>query len=174
MIDDGDPRVGPPKVRPGDTAWRWRIVRQATPEQRATGAKRGRPIYQRRVRVRCVCGHEDIVWEKDVITARSRGCRSKECMSVYGQEVTVQVRRATIEDVSALRSRHESAIAEIEAEIAKERAATEGAVAEMRRQIAEAEQALEQTILESGARIAAYEARKRAYDLVIGELKEAP
>ena len=51
---------------------RWTIIRRATPAQRSGTTRR-------RVLCRCVCGLEQPVYEMDLSTGRTSGCKSTNC-----------------------------------------------------------------------------------------------
>lgn len=67
---------------------RWSIVREAPAGVRDVNGGRSR----RRVRVRCFCGHEAIVWLEDIEQERSHGCRSRRCLAHF--EAAQAVRHA--------------------------------------------------------------------------------
>jgi hypothetical protein len=89
-IETGDPQVRPSKVAKGQRVWRWTIVRLATPAQRSRGAHGMQ--WQRRIVVRCVCGHERMAWEHDVVHGLSTGCRSARCRRAYDEGTMKRIR----------------------------------------------------------------------------------
>jgi hypothetical protein len=63
----------------GQTYGRWTVLKLAAPLKRAqsdTG-------MQSRAVTRCVCGHEQVSWLKDLELGRSAGCRSLKCRARY-------------------------------------------------------------------------------------------
>lgn len=107
MIELGDPMCAPPRFRAGSIVpgTRWLVVRHATPAQRNVG----RPLWQARVVVRCVCGTQRIVWEWDLVHGRSRGCPSAACrrVSARSEVVMAAVDKAIEEQLASLVSERE-------------------------------------------------------------------
>ena len=59
---------------------RWRVLGEASPALRH---HTGRLYMRKRVRVRCVCGHEQVVFECDILAGRTHGCKSDKCRSAW-------------------------------------------------------------------------------------------
>lgn len=63
-------------MKVGDRFGRWTLLRYGPHGERRGGTRS-------RWTCRCVCGHEQPVWQEDLVTGRSRGCRSAECRSLH-------------------------------------------------------------------------------------------
>lgn len=92
MIETGDPRVRPSKVTRGARFWRWTVVRHASPEKREV--RPGHLVYQRRVVVRCVCGVERALFERQVTLGRSTGCASATCRRAYDGAIMSKIEQS--------------------------------------------------------------------------------
>lgn len=82
----------PARLIPGQEAWRWRVLRASSPRERVHG-RDVRRLF-RTVHVRCVCGDERVVFERDVLAGRSKGCGSAACRHEHEHEVQMQIERA--------------------------------------------------------------------------------
>jgi hypothetical protein len=119
MIEDCDPRLGPAKLAAGAVCWRWTVLRPAAPAQRRQERAADAPTWQRRVRVRCACGHIDTVWERDVVRGRSRGCRRASCRHEFEKEVRMQIDKALEERLAKLVKSKEAKQVELRASVAR-------------------------------------------------------
>lgn len=70
------------------TSCRWTIVRNLPSVPRRVSDP-GR--HRRRARVRCVCGHERVIWLDDLHSGRSSGCNSHRCSARY--EIALELER---------------------------------------------------------------------------------
>jgi len=71
-------------MKVGDRYGRWTLLRYGPHGERRGGLRS-------RWTCRCVCGVEQAVWQEDLVTSRSRGCRSSECRSLHdGRIAAVQ------------------------------------------------------------------------------------
>lgn len=58
---------------------RWRVLREVAAEKRTPSSIQ----RHRRLFVRCSCGHEQVVFECDILAGRTHGCKSDKCRSAW-------------------------------------------------------------------------------------------
>lgn len=66
------------RLEVGSKWGRWTVVKHASPAQRY-----GEPGARARVVVRCVCGASQTMWENDLRSRKSGGCRSAKCAAKH-------------------------------------------------------------------------------------------